>query len=504
MRNLNAVLDPVAVSFEPSGNFLTVSQLEQETARFAYAMRVLGLQPGETIAWLLDNGPDFVIAAVGAQRAGYTQFALNTHIPPSDVLALVNQLQPKVLITSREHLRRKGMFAALSTLSDRVACILIGTGMDGWLGYDTLMPHGTVTWEGMEAEQPGKSLLSSGGSTGRPKIVVQNSDDQVDVSSLIAGRGDIQFIPQPLYHSAPHTLLLAALGNAASVVIMDKWDTEVALRAIQTYGVTHAFLVPTMMKRVTDLPTSTLEQIDLSSLRLVVHGAAPCSVSVKKAWLDLVSPHCTTIDGYGSSELGMIAAITDREWRERPGSVGRPVGCQVVIRDEQGRALGAGQVGVVWVIRGNDQSMRYLGNKAETTACQVMRDGRLEATNFDLGQMDEAGYLYLAGRAKDMVISGGANIYPIRTEEVLLTHSAVADAVVVGVPDDDLGEVLVAVVQLNSDHSETLELMQELMRMCREPLGTFGTPRQILFGAIPRTDAGKVNKNRVRQMYSLG
>lgn len=508
-EKLTAIADERAFTLEPSGRFLTKSQLSSQSARFAHALRFLGIAPDEdaSVAWLLENRLEVAVIAVGAHRGGYRYLALNTHCTPEETAGILATLKPRALVVSSTQLRRPGMSEALAGLGTEIHRILIGAEEEGepgdWIPFTPLMFSCPDTWNDVEANTPGKALLLSGGSSGRPKVIVHDDDQGIgsddDLDGLFPGPGEAMFVPEALYHTAPGTILVQTLLRGGHVIGMDKWDVETAFAAIEQYGVTHSFLVPDLMSRM--LQYGGRHERNISSLKLVIHGASPCPVSVKHAWLDWTEPFgCVTVELYSMSEyLGKTACSGD-EWRARPGTVGKALGCRIIIRDDEGNELPIGEVGTIWFAGG--KTMQYLDDPEETAASYAIRNGEREGTVQDLGYVDEDGYLFMAGRKKDMIIVNGVNIYPARVDNVLRSHPSVADAAATGVITGQ-DEWIVALVELREETAPGEALTDELTALCREELGTLSTPRTIVFASVPRLDTGKVRKQEVRALLGV-
>jgi fatty-acyl-CoA synthase len=311
------------------------------------------------------------------------------------------------------------------------------------------------------------------------------------------GAGAVYQSPAPLYHSAPlvYSMSLHRLGGTA--VVMERFDPGQCLELIERYRVTHAQFVPTMFTRLLRLPRAERERYDLSSLRLVMHAAAPCPVAVKRQMLDWWGP--VICEYYAGTEDIGNTFITAQEWLAHPGSVGRPMmECHVV--GEDGRELPPGQPGVVYFAGG--RPFEYHNDQAKTRSITNERGWR---TLGDIGYLDADGYLYLTDRQAHMIISGGVNIYPQEAENVLAGHPAVADVAVIGVPDEEMGEMVKAVVQLVDPGAAGPELAAELLAFCRSELSAYKCPRTVDFtGELPRDPNGKLYKRLLRERYWQG
>jgi len=301
-------------------------------------------------------------------------------------------------------------------------------------------------------------------------------------------------VSAPLYHSAPNLYAMQALLHGSLLVVEPRFDAERTLTLIERHRLTNIYLVPTMYVRLLRLPPQTRRRYDLSSLRFISSTGSPCPPDVKRAMIDWVGPIIT--ETYAASELGHVTFIGSREWLERPGSVGRPLGQGVVkILDDEGRELPPGEVGLIYCRQPAYPDFTYTNNPEARRALE--RDG-LWCVG-DMGYLDAAGYLYVADRKSDMVISGGVNIYPAEIEAVLMTMPGIADCAVFGIPDAEFGEALAAAVQLRSDDGITGD---DIQRYLREKIAGYKVPRVVTFHeALPREDSGKIFKRLLRAPY---
>jgi long-chain acyl-CoA synthetase len=504
-----SITDRIAIACEPSGTSLTQAELHRQSAQLMGALYRHGLVPGDAIVVLLENCVEFGVVLKAALQGGLRFLALNTHISAAEVTSIIEEVQPKAFITSAMRLKEtEGLTDKLAVLDpDMVRILLSDEFVEGWLQYRSLLetePGDCVPMEG--ATEKGKILLTSGGTTGRPKVILHEGPNLLGiVEGIMPTADDTLFVPGPLYHSGPLSFLALALTQGISVVIMDgKRDAHGLLRCIDRHKITMAFLVPPMMLRIV-AAGSQVFAYNLQSLRLVIHGAGPISVEDKRAWIRLLAgyvPDCRTLELYGASEMLGVTLIWNDEWIAHPGSVGRPVGCEIAIRDIDGNELSPGEVGVVWLYRPDGGRMSYHCNEEETNRTYRYNDGRCEGTTWDLGRVERDGekvYLYLQGRLKDMVIIGGVNIYPVVTEDVLIAHPDVEDVAVIGMEHAELSEALHAVVQVRTGITPDAHLEAELMELCRQQLGTFQVPRGCTFMPVGRREDGKVNKQILRE-----
>ena len=301
--------------------------------------------------------------------------------------------------------------------------------------------------------------------------------------------------PAPLYHTAPSVWSMSAQAGGITTVVLEKFDPEGCLEAIQRHRVTHGQFVPAMFTRMLKLPDSIRNSYDLSTLERVMHAAAPCPVEIKKQIIDWWGP--IVDEYYASSEAIGSTLISAEEWLAHPGSVGKPMMCQIHILDQDGKELPPGQAGEIYFEGGF--CFEYL-NDAEKTAAS--RDSHGWTTVGDVGYVDDDGYLYLTDRRAHMIISGGANIYPQEIENVLVVHPAVGDVAVFGVPDDDMGEQVKAVVEPADGVAPGRELEAELIAYCRERLAHYKCPKSVDFiDEMPRLDTGKLYKQKLKEKY---
>jgi bile acid-coenzyme A ligase len=371
-------------------------------------------------------------------------------------------------------------------------------GVDGQVLPDRqCLPAGHVPHPSIEdgplpdAVSPAWKAPTSGGSTGRPKLIVSGDPATLDPearSTLGIDPDGCLLMPGPLYHNGPLVWSCVALLAGAHVVVLPRFDAEATLAAIDEHAVDVVYLVPTMMKRIWRLPIEVRERYDMSSLRFVWHLAEPCPAWLKDAWIEWLGPE-KIWELYAGTEAQAATIITGTEWLEHRGSVGRPADGSVLISDEDGNELPVGEQGEVWLrsVTRETPSYRYVGAEART------REGGWESLG-DVGWLDADGFLYLGDRLTDMILSGGANIYPAEVEAALQEHPAVRSCAVVGLPDDDLGNRVHAIVEADADLDA-----EEVLQFLRERLTTYKLPRSIEVVDEPlRDDAGKVRRSALR------
>jgi long-chain acyl-CoA synthetase len=349
----------------------------------------------------------------------------------------------------------------------------------------------------------GMPLVYSSGTTGRPKgvkpqfptgVLGNNPSPQVAMLTALLGldTNSVYLSPAPLYHAAPLGYVLTVGQIGATAVIMHSFDAAEFLRQVAQYRVTHTQVVPTMFARLLALPQPVRDTADMTSLKCVIHAAAPCPASVKRAMFDWLGP--IIHEYYSGSERFGFTYCSPEDWLRHPGSVGKSLGGDIHILDENGIEVELGEEGLIYFE--SPPSVEYLADPEKTRS--AFNDNGW-GTFGDVGRLDADGFLYISDRRTDLIISGGVNVYPRETEEVLTTHPAVRDAAVVGVPDADLGQRVTAVVSLADGWSESRELARKLIGYCRNELSHIKCPKQVLFSKeLPRTETGKLLRRVVR------
>lgn len=493
--------DAPAIIMGSGGEIVTYAELEDRSTRFAKALRSRGLTIGSHIAILLENSRAYLEVAWAAQRSGLYYTAINSHLRSGEVQYMLDDCGAVALVTSETMAE---VVADLDLSRIPVGVVAVGD-LDGFDRYDDMLagqPAGALP-----DECEGREMLYSSGTTGRPKGVRKPllgtplgdpSAAPVQIARGLvmhgAGADTVYLSPAPLYHGAPLVFSMSMHRLGATVVVMETFDARQCLELIERYRVTHAQFVPTMFIRMLRLPREQRERYDLSSLRNVTHAAAPCPVMVKRQMLDWWGP---IIHEYysGTEDVG-TTTITPEEWLAHPGSVGRPMNeCHIV--GDDGEDLPTGHAGVVYFAGG--RPFEYHNDPDKTASITHDKGWR---TLGDIGYLDEDGYLYLTDRKANMIISGGVNIYPQETENVLVGHPAVDDVAVIGVSDDEMGEAVKAVVQPTDGSAAGPDLEAELLAYCRTELATYKCPRTIDFvDELPRDPNGKLYKRLLRERY---
>lgn len=496
--------DKPAVVMSGSGIVVGFGDLEQRANRLAHYWRAAGLREGDTVAVIMENNEHAHAVMWAARRSGLYYALINTHLTAAEAAYIVDNSGAKAVIGSRA---MRAVCEGLAVhLPGRLPGVLLiaDDELHGWASYPECVADQPST--PIPGEHEGDLLQYSSGTTGRPKGIRRDLPGvgPADADNILAPlldavgiTGDTVYLsPAPLYHTAPSFWSMSVQSLGGTVVVMEKFDPEAALAAIQRYGVTHGQFVPAMFVRMLKLPESVRSSHDVSSLQRVVHAAAPCPVDIKRQMIEWWGP---IVDEYYAASEGIGASfIPAQEWLHHPGSVGRPLVGTPHIVDDQGNELPPGEPGEIYYEGG--RPFEYLKDQAKTSAAC---DPRGWVTVGDIGYLDNDGYLYLTDRRHHMIISGGVNIYPQEAEDLLITHPKVLDAAVFGIPDDDMGQSVKGVVQTVDPTDGTDEFAVELLDWLRNRLAHYKCPRSISFEEqLPRTDTGKLYKQELVVKYS--
>jgi len=496
------VPDKIAYRMAGSGAAITYAELDRVSNQGAQLFRSLGLQPQDHIALLVENSPRFMEICWAAQRCGLYYTAISTHLTPGEIGYIVADCGAKVFI-STEHLADIAGEAA-AMIPTEVIRYMSGLAADGWRSWDAAiaaMPAAPIA-----DEITGYAMLYSSGTTGRPKGVKRPFLDEklgtmLPLADLLCRRmcgldaDSIYLSPAPLYHAAPLLFTGTAAAVGATAIIMERFDAEDFLSLVERHRVTHTQLVPTMFVRLLKLPEAVRRRYDLSSLKTAVHAAAPCPVEVKRQMIDWWGP--ILVEYYAGTEGNGMTVCNSPAWLAHSGTVGRSLSGALKIVGEDGGEVAPGTIGQVYFAGGPPFSYH---NDPVKTAAAYHKEGW--SSLGDIGYVDSEGYLYLTDRKAYMIISGGVNIYPQEAENVLVMHPAVVDAAVFGVPNEDMGEEVKAVVQPLDIARAGPDLAAELLAFCRTRLSHIKCPRSIDFAAeLPRTPTGKLLKRLLRDRY---
>lgn len=487
------------------------AQLTDRIARIASGLDKLGVKAGTAVAILMRNDISFLEASAGAARLGAYAAPLNWHLAPAEIDYVLGDCEARVLIAHADLLD----LVPASTIEDaKITVIVVNTPAEVQSSYGLaadlcVARPGTLHWEEwIAAHEPYRgaavaapeSVIYTSGTTGKPKGVRRNPPNPEQRRRIELMREQVYglrpgirlLIPAPLYHAAPNVFAMRGIQVADAVVLMPKFDAESFLRLIEQHRITSIVMVPTMFVRLLRLPVDIRQRYDLSSLRSVHHAAAPCPPDIKREMIEWFGP--IIHEWYGTTESSVVTSCDSEEWLAHPGTVGRAIeGARIEIVDDKGAPLPPGQAGELYV--GLDFYPDFTYHKRDDDRRQIGRNGLI--TGGDVGYLDEDGYLFLCDRKKDMVISGGVNIYPSEIEAALLSISAVQDCAVIGVPDREYGEAVFAIVVQDGTIDEPT-----IRGVLANRLARYKLPKTIEFReSLPRDDAGKLLKRRLREPY---
>lgn len=496
--------DKIAVVNATSGHRLTYGELDAGSSRFANAMHDLGLRKGDHVAVLLDNHPRYLELVWAAMRSALYVTPMSRFLTRDDVAYMVRDCDAKVVVSSASFSQAVADLAPL--IPPDVLCVCLEGEMEGWIPYASLIADQRV--EPKFEDWRGDVMYYTSGTTGRPKGVFRPlgdarvSDGHPRLTETMRRYGfdqnAVYLSPAPLYHGAPLGFSLAAQFLGGTVVLMDHFDPEEALEIIERYSVTHSQWVPTMFVRLLKLDEQIRTRFRLSSQRVAIHSAAPCPPEIKRQmiawWGPILQEYYRATESHGMTE------IDSQDWLLHAGSVGRAVLGRLHICSDDGVEVPPGEIGTIYFER-ESRPFRYYKDDAKTaSAVHPRHPGWM--TVGDIGYVDGEGYLYLTDRKDFMIISGGVNIYPRMIEDCLMSHPAVADVAVIGVPNADLGEEVKAVVQLVDQTGDTIPVQESLLAFARERLARNLIPRSFDFVAqLPRLPTGKLRKGDLRAAY---
>jgi acyl-CoA synthetase (AMP-forming)/AMP-acid ligase II len=498
--------DEPALIFEPSGRVVTWSEYEAGANQVAHVIRDTGLRSGDHMALFMENIPEVLVTEAGAERTGVYFTPVNSYLSADEAAYVINNSESRLVVTSVAKADVASQLPALCPKVER--WIMVGAGSGGAAApFESWQEAvGTAPTDHVADEEMGAPMVYSSGTTGRPKGIVrpvakippsETSFAVLGIAGLWRFREHMVYLsPAPLYHTAPMVSCSVALRMKSTCVVMEHFDPALFLDLVARHRVTHSQVVPTMFTRLLKLPETVRVAADVSSLEWIIHAAAPCPVPVKEPMIEWFGP--ILLEYYAASEGNGGTFITSEDWLEHKGSVGRPLMVEIKILDDEGNECPVGTPGTVWFSGATD--FEYF-HDAEKTASSRRDDGNTSTVG-DVGFVDEDGYLFLTDRKAHMIISGGVNIYPQETENLLVTHPKVMDAAVIGVPNEDLGEEVKAVVQPMEGVAGDEELERELIAFCRAHLAHFKCPRTIDFtDELPRLPTGKLYKGPLRERY---
>jgi len=469
LRSLSAQR-PEAPAVTCGGATLSRSELDRRSDLLAVELRRLGVGMGDMVTMALPNSLEWFISVVALWKLGAIPQPVSARLPRRELEAVVALADP-VLVLGVDP----------EVLPDRI-CLPIGY-QPPELGEPVHLD---------DVISPAWKAPTSGGSTGRPKLIISGDPGLIDPSTdaaLLFSRDGCLVMPGPLFHNGPIVWACFALLHGNHVVVLPRFDAEATLAALAEHRADVVYLVPTMMKRIWNLPSEVRTAYDLTALRVVWHLAEPCPPWLKEVWIDWLGPE-RIYELYAGTEGQMRTVITGSEWLEHRGSVGRPAGGELQICGPDGTVLPPGTEGEVWLRSSRSTpAYRYVGAEAR------VRSGGWESLG-DMGWLDDEGYLYLGDRSQDKILVGGSNVYPAEVESALSEHPAVRSCAVIGLPDNERGSRVHAIIEADATTVST----EELMAFMAERLVTYKIPRSIEFVTKPlRDDAGKMRRSSLRQ-----
>ncbi|HEX3408299.1 MAG TPA: AMP-binding protein [Caulobacteraceae bacterium] len=485
--------DKVAIH-DPIGQ-RTFRQINEAANKVVRLLRERGLKEGDAVALLCSNRAEFVEVLSACRRGGYRLTPVNWHLNADEVEYIINDCDAKALFAETRY--PSGLSANAPQVSLKVA---IGDGdAPGFESYAKLLAQ----FDGADIldPAPGSSMLYTSGTTGRPKGVYRRPIGAMLGMAQLAQPDDVQLCAGPAYHAAPLAFdVRASMAMGIPLVFVDRWDSEGVLKTIEKYKVTRAHLVPIMFQRLLNLPEDVRKKYDVSSLRYIIHGAAPCPPEVKRAMIEWVGPIIN--EYYAGSEGGAGFVVSSEEWLTKPGTVGKlPDPTALKILDDDGNDVKQGEAGTLYFRVSPIAPFEYYKDPAKTAAAH--RGDYF--TLGDVGYLDADGYLFLTGRTAECIISGGVNIYPQEIDNELIKHPAVEDSCTIGVPNEEWGEEVKSVVTLNPGYVGSDDLAADIQTFARAHLAGFKVPRSVEFvGELPRSPAGKIQRKTVREPYWAG
>jgi fatty-acyl-CoA synthase len=487
-----------------TGEAVTYGELDDRSNRLAQLMWAAGLRRGDHIALFMENHPRYFEVYWAAIRSGLYITTVNRFLSAEEAAYIVNDCQAKLLVTSAA--LGEVAESMLELIPDCPMRLMTDRARPGYEAYEERLAAFPTT---PLVDQPrGETMLYSSGTTGKPKGVWRpltdvTIDDPYPLPALLGAlfsmdEDTVYLSPAPLYHASPlgFTAMTQALGG--TVVVMEKFEARAALRAIEEFKVTHSQWVPTMFTRMLKLAEDERTCYDLSTHKIAIHAAAPCPPRVKSQMIEWWGP--ILLEYYGGTELNGLTFINSAEWLAHEGSVGRPVMGVIHICDEDENEVPAGEDGLIY-FELPEMPFKYHNDTDRTRSAQHPEHPNWSALG-DVGHLDEEGFLYLSDRKNFMIISGGVNIYPAEVENALVTHASVVDVAVIGVPNEEFGEEVKAVVQLVEGIDGSPELERELLEYCRERVAHYKCPRSVDFEReLPRLQTGKLYKRLLRDRY---
>ncbi len=494
----------------PDGGHYKAGQLLARANQVSNALRAQGLSAGDAVATLLPNCAEVFEIYLGALQVGIYLVPINHHLVAPEVAYIIEDSEAKMFIGHERFADLCGASATQAGLAPN-QCLEVGKShkIAGFQSYDEIVSASSSM--DPDGRTIGDVMNYTSGTTGKPKgvrrpLTGQSPEDAaLGLSGILFLFGiqpredNVHIVGSPLYHTAVLRFSGASIHFGHTIVVMDKWTPEGMLDLIQRYKVTTSHMVPTQFHRLLNLDESVRKSYDVSSLRHMIHAAAPCPVDVKHKMIEWWGP---SIDEYYAASEGGGTVVNTQEWLSKPGTVGKPWPIsEIAIFDDQNERIDEpGKIGTVYMAMSSGD-FEYHKDKDKTKSNRI---GKFFTVG-DIGYLDEDGYLFLCDRKTDMIISGGANIYPAEIEGVMMAHKAIADVAVFGIPNEDWGEEVKAVVELNPGIAPSLETADDIIAYCSDKLAKFKTPKSIDFiEEMPRDPNGKLYKRKLRDPYWEG
>ncbi len=477
----------------------TFGEVNANANRLVRLLRDSGIEAGDSVAIVTKNRPEFIEALAASSRSGIRFTPINYHLKGEEIGYIVDNCEAKAFVADAT--LGPTPVEAVQYAPQLQVKLVTGGSLEGFDDYGKAIVG--YSGDNIDDATLGSRMLYTSGTTGRPKGVYRKDrvpeqpQGEGTLSNYRPGE-DMDLVTGPAYHAAPLLIdIIQALVSGVGIVMMDRWDAEQTLRLIDEYKATHTHMVATMFHRLLQLPDEVRSKYDLSSMRFIIHGAAPCPVHVKQAMIEWFGP--IIWEYYAATEGGGGFLVGSDEWLTKPGTVGTPgPNFDNKILDDEGNSVAVDEVGTIYMRAPDAGRFEYFNDNEKTT--ESYRGDYF--TLGDLGYFDADGYLFLTGRSAELIISGGVNIYPQEVDSELMTHPAVHDVCTIGIPDDEWGETVKSVVSLSKGYEPSIELTDELIAWARERLATFKCPRSIDYvDELPRSATGKIQRRLVRAEY---
>jgi long-chain acyl-CoA synthetase len=478
-------------------------ELQSLANQVSHALVAAGLRQGDAVAVVAPNCAEFIAIYFATMQLGLHFVPLNWHLSPAEAAYILADSQAKAVFAHSRYCKFILSALQLEALTSR-SLIAIGRPHDSFVTLEQFIDGQSTA----DIDNPihGRPMLYTSATTGKPKAVaapLADAETVIDIGlayqlrrGVTPENDNVHLCASMLYHVAPLTGVLGSLNMGHKVVLVDRWEPLRFLELIEAHKVTSSFVVPSMFVQLLKLAPEVRAQFDVSSLRSVTHSAAPCPVEIKRQMIAWWGPIIWEM--YGATEGGGTS-VSSEEWLKYPGTVGRAIaGAQICIFDDQGKELPPGNVGTIYMARATGDTLEYKNDPEKTKAAHLGK----YFTVGDLGYLNDDGYLFISDRKIDMIICGGANIYPIEIESQLILHPQVVDCAVFGIPSDAFGEVVHAVVQLSKQSDATAELKHDLLKFLSKHLAAYKLPQSLEFAtALPRDPSGKLRKRLLRDSF---